>query len=453
MCSEFGNWGLPDPDELKDADGREPWWFETGHDWGEGVMYAHGVENRFADWSLDRVFGTLQAFVRAAQWQQFRALKYQIEAMRRKPALAGYAITEFTDAHWESSGLLDMRRNRRVFHEVFASINADTVILPRADASSYWAGGRARLDLAIAHGAGERLEHATLEVALGEEVERLPLPAINAGDVVDLGTVELVLPDRAEAQIGQVRCRLVSAAGHIIASNSLELAIYPAPSPNQAKAINAWSPEPGIQEQLTALGYDMTPHLASADIAVTRHQDADIAAYVRSGGRLLLCPEAELSLHPFFPHWQNVRVLKRADTLWQGDWASTFSWLNRAGPFAGLPGGLLLDAAFEKVLPRHVIGGCNLLDFQARVHAGLVVGWIHKAAALIVERSYGTGRVVASTFRLFHDGTRGDPTAAVLLQALINLALGEASVPTTQAEPVDFEPFESKSSARSGAPI
>jgi hypothetical protein len=29
-----------------------------------------------------------------------------------------------------------------------------------------------------------------------------------------------------------------------------------------------------------------------------------------------------------------------------------------------------------------VISGCNLLDFQARVHAGLVVSWIHKPAAL-----------------------------------------------------------------------
>ena len=43
--------------------GAEPWWFETGHDWGDGVMYAHGVENRFADWSLDRVFGDLRGFV------------------------------------------------------------------------------------------------------------------------------------------------------------------------------------------------------------------------------------------------------------------------------------------------------------------------------------------------------------------------------------------------------
>ena len=79
MCSEFGNWGLPYPKDLRDEKGEEPWWFETGHDWGEGVMYAHGVENRFSDWSLDRVFGDLRRFVIAAQWQQFRALKYEIE--------------------------------------------------------------------------------------------------------------------------------------------------------------------------------------------------------------------------------------------------------------------------------------------------------------------------------------------------------------------------------------
>ncbi len=48
-------------------------------------MYAHGVENRFVDWSLDRVFGNLHGFVEQAQWQQYRALKYEIETMRRRP--------------------------------------------------------------------------------------------------------------------------------------------------------------------------------------------------------------------------------------------------------------------------------------------------------------------------------------------------------------------------------
>ena len=52
-------------------------------------MYPHGMEQRFHAFGLDTVFGSLRGFVEAAQWQQFRALKYQIEAMRLQPEIAG----------------------------------------------------------------------------------------------------------------------------------------------------------------------------------------------------------------------------------------------------------------------------------------------------------------------------------------------------------------------------
>ena len=42
IVSEFGNWGLPNPDTLKEH-GAEPWWFETGFEWGDGIVYPHGV--------------------------------------------------------------------------------------------------------------------------------------------------------------------------------------------------------------------------------------------------------------------------------------------------------------------------------------------------------------------------------------------------------------------------
>ena len=148
-----------------------------------------------------------------------------------------------------------------------------------------------------------------------------------------------------------------------------------------------------------------------------------MAAHVRAGASLLLLPDHAMTLYPFFPHWQNVKVQPRDGTLWRGDWASSFSWLRRTGPFSALPGGPLLDESFDRVLPDHVISGCNLLDFQARVFAGLVVGWIHKPVALGVERSYGRGRIVASTFRLFRDPPGLDPTATVLLDALVDLAM------------------------------
>lgn len=110
---------------------------------------------------------------------------------------------------------------------------------------------------------------------------------------------------------------------------------------------------------------------------------------------------------------------RRDGTPWRGDWASSFAWLKRRGPFGHVPGGPPLDETFDRVIPSHVIAGCNLLDVQARVHAGLVVGWVHEPVAIAVERNYGKGRLVASTCRMLRDPPEHDPTATVLLDGLI----------------------------------
>ena len=112
IVSEFGVWGLPQPAQVK-INGAEPWWMETGQLWGDGAAYPHGIEGRFASLSLGRTFGTVEKFVEAAQWYQFANLKYEIEQMRAWPQIQGYVITEFTDVHWESNGLLDTRSTPR----------------------------------------------------------------------------------------------------------------------------------------------------------------------------------------------------------------------------------------------------------------------------------------------------------------------------------------------------
>jgi hypothetical protein len=139
LVSEFGVWGLPDPAKVT-LNGAEPWWMETGAAWGDGAAYPHGMRNRFETLQLDTVFGGFDAFIAAAQWYQFANLKYEIEEIRACPTIQGYVITEFTDVHWESNGLLDMNRNPRVFHDLFASVNADAVILPRIAHYAAWAG-------------------------------------------------------------------------------------------------------------------------------------------------------------------------------------------------------------------------------------------------------------------------------------------------------------------------
>jgi hypothetical protein len=422
MCSEFGNWGLPHPDDLRNADGTEPWWFETGHDWGEGVMYAHGVENRFVDWSIDRVFGTLRGFVEAAQWQQYRALKYEIEVMRRRPALAGYVITEFTDAHWESNGLLDMRRNTRVFHNDFASVNADLVVIPRWERLSYWEGEPLRVDLTVSNGAGPRLEECSVETLVdGVPSGRYAVGGLPSGEVADLGVVDTDLPAPERSARSRVEFLLRDPDGAILARNHLDVSVHRRPDP-QAERPSVWSPDPALQERLSDLGYTLAPDAGQAGVVVAHAVDKDLLARVRDGGRLLLLPTTEVSLNPLFPHWQNVRVVARGGTLWAGDWASTFAWLVRSGPFADLPGGPLIDEPFDRVIPTHVIAGCNLHDFQSRVHAGLAIGWLHKPVALSVERTYGRGRFVVSTFRLTRDPPGADPTATLLVKGLVELA-------------------------------
>lgn len=422
LCSEFGNWGLPDPEQLKDDDGKEPWWFETGHDWGEGIMYPHGIENRFADWSLDRIFGDLRGFVEAAQWQQFRALKYQIEVMRHRQELAGYVITAFTDTHWESNGLLDMRRNRRMFHDVFHTINSDVVIVPRWQRLSYRSSETALLELAIANGA-QRIENATLEVGLGI-LQSIPVPVVEAGSVLDLGILSLIIPYVATSQSRRIGLQLTGANGSVLARNHVDLAVYAERTLPDRSIGQVWSPDPDTREYLKALGYEVSLEKDKASLIVARKYDASITSDVRNGMRLLLLPESEMSLDPFFPHWQSVKVKDRKGTLWQGDWASSFAWLKRNGRFGAIPGGPLIDETLDRVIPQQVITRCNLMDFQSRVSAGLVVGWIHKPVAISVERAYGKGRLLVSTFRLFRDPPGTDPAANCLLDLLTAQVLG-----------------------------
>lgn len=430
ICSEFGNWGLPLPDDLKDDKGDEPWWFETGHDWGEGVMYAHGVENRFTDWSLDRPFGDLRGFVAAAQWQQFRALKYEIESMRRRNELGGYVITEFTDVHWESNGLLDMRRNRRAFHNRFSTINADTVIVPKWTRLAARAGEILPVGFSVAHGAGARLRNAVLSIPGGG---RHIIADLQPGTVVDLGVKPIRMPKVTAPAMHRIEFTLESQEGVMIASNSIDVALHP---PHARTDAALWSPQEDICDELSRRGFKTAANAEDCDLMVATRHDKEIVRHVRDGGRLLLLPEDVMSLYPFFPHWQNVNVKAREGSLWAGDWASSFSWLTRQGAFGHIPGGPLIDETMDRAIPSHVISGANLLDFQARVHAGLVVGWIHKPVALTIERAYGKGRLVASVFRMFRDAPGDDPAAEALLDAHVELALSATRVPQAAQEAV-----------------
>lgn len=73
------------------------------------------------------------------------------------------------------------------------------------------------------------------------------------------------------------------------------------------------------------------------------------------------------------------------------------------------------------------MAGVRLWEFDARVKSGVVAGWIHKAAATIIEKPYEKGHLLATKFRLLEDESGLDSTSTTLLDALI-ADLGSKSV-------------------------
>ena len=447
VVSEFGVWGLPDPAQVLDSTGNEPWWMETGAAWGDGAAYPHGVQNRFAAYRLGSVFGTFKSFIDSVQWYQFGTLKYEIETLRAKPSLQGYVITEMTDVHWESNGLLDMNRNPRVFHDRFKSINADIVIVPKVERYSGASGESFRLELAVATGGGALPSGGKLSWALGQGASgTIDVPTTLGLAVVELGELLFILPDTQQNRMARLDLHL-TVNGREVAQNQVDIALYAKRSTGALPRIA--STDAAIASFARGLGYAVVaPELA--DVRIAPALDLSDIAALQSGARYLVLADGRAKTHgnlrldapareqPFMPiiddtpgnlpgpksQLPNITLTARHGTLWRGDWIASFSWIRRDGAFAALPGGPMFDLSFDRVVPTHVLGGFEPWEYGGPVQAGLVVGWVHKAAATIASRRVGRGGLVASTFRLLSDRPGDDPAAAALFDALVQTAAG-----------------------------
>lgn len=443
IVSEFGVWGLPDPKLLRGADGREPDWFESGALWGDGVALPHGIEERFASLDLQHTFGSFDAFIEQVQWYQFMNLRYQIEQMRLYPSIMGYVITELTDVHWEANGLLDMERNPRVFHDVFAQINADTVIVPRPKRYAAYLGDTLAIDLTVATGGIALPEGAVLRWS-GDASGSIAVPATGAVSITSPGMLQVALPTTGASRMARLDF-VLEAGGSIVARNSCDIALYAKRDTAHLPTIAAEDAK--LAAHATGLGYRVVP-AGQADIVLCHAVDGADVDLMKAGGRFLILadgtvatnknlrtdmPDGELphrsivadgkTFRPSLDqHLPGISLVERDGTIWRGDWIAGFSWIRRDGPFAALPGGPIFDLSFSDVVPHHLLTGFRPWEFGNNVHAGMVVGWVHKPAAIIGEKRVGRGGVVATTFRLTREAPGADPVAAALFDALVQTA-------------------------------
>ncbi len=317
-------------------DGKEPWWFETGLEFNEAV-YPHGVRERFRQWKLDNVFGSWKGFVEATQWHEFYALKAEIETMRRTPELAGYVITEFTDVHWEANGLLDLHRNPKVFHNVFATINGEVVVVPRWNHTAYWTGETIEVEWTIAHSATTALSDVVLRYGLADgEGHEIAVGFVAAGETVLVKTPFLIVPDLSRPANRSLWCEIQDGTGTVITRNELPLSLFPRPQGPTTATPSLWCGDSAFGEALKAAGYDVHATPDTADIVVVTALHHDVMALANGGKTVIVFVQSGDALGDGN---LGLQVLPRAQTILQGDWVSAFAWLKRRSlcPHPGRP--------------------------------------------------------------------------------------------------------------------
>ena len=407
IVSEFGNWGLPDPAKIRE-DGKDPWWFENGHEWGDGIVYPHAMRERYGFFHLDKVFGTFDRFIEQSQEHMARSLAYEIASMRLQPRVGGYVITEFTDVHWECNGLLTMQRDvKQGLDTIFTPLNQDRVVVARPQRWSGKPGTSVPVTLQAFDVNGE-----------GKQGKITWQAGAAKGEVAAPGAaVDVPLQD---AGMVTLQVNWVGDNGDLLASSAVELAAVAPNTPTRKLAVLNDS---ALATVLTQLGYNVVTDATDPEaIIVSHYYTTALQDAIQGGAHLLILAGTDFNTAETRARLPIGGIVTRAGTIWQGDWATSFSWLKKQGPFAQLPGGPLLEMEYAQIMPDAVIAGVPAWLGREHNWAGLALGWIHKPVSLLTKGDYGLGSMVVTTFNLSAETLVDNVVAQALFAGLVELA-------------------------------
>jgi hypothetical protein len=443
LLSEFGNWGLPKLSNLRKGGdggdpktGADPWWFKTG----AGAARPEGLEQRFTQYRLDRVFGTFDRLAEATQEHEWLSLKFEIEAMRKFSPICGYVITEFTDLHWEANGLLDLYRNRKVFHDRMASVQGQDLVIPDHKKTSYWGGDRFTLPILLSHFGARDLTGGTVQWSVEGHRDlsgTLPLPAAATPPygTSRLGEIAFAVPDVRTPEQVTLRLRLLDAAGHEVNANYEKFNFFPA----ILRRIDFTTPVfwhdpiaqyPNAERDLTAAGLALTKGLEPGVVCLTTTLDATSEVFAEQGGTVVLLATDRESIPRTASGPASVTRDKNG---WWGDWCSGYNWFRpegarAGGPFASMPQIKDFDFTYRRIVPRRVLIGWEPEHDFDDIWAGLFLGWVRLPATYVGGFRVGAGRILATTFELIRSAAE-DPVSVALLGDLLRFAQSNKFAP------------------------
>ena len=422
VLSEFGNWGLPRLPEKK------PWWFSRPFGEDRPITLPEGVEERFKNYQYASLFPDLNALADAAQWHQFRALKYEIDAIRARPELEGYVITEFTDLNWEANGLLDMWRRPKIHAAELRKLQQDDLLVARAEKRNLAPGEKAQVAVSFSHYGTDPLAGAQVTWELeGTELKgSLVLPGIPSGTAASVGKIEFLAPT-VPAPARRLLRVTASMGAKVISETALDFYVYPAKTPDLPPPISFHDPVGRLrrlQNEMRARNYLAPSGSETFPVLITSAFDYDVRSLLQSGGRVILLPSDKQTLAP------GIEIVPRAGSFLDGNWISSYLWIRKdQEPFKSIGFETLPGFEIQSVVPNTVVQGLKPEQFSD-VLSGIFYGWIHSNVGALVQAKAGRGKLLICTFSL---GTTygSDPYATYLLDSLVQYLI---SGPTPKFE-------------------
>jgi hypothetical protein len=440
VLSEFGNWGLPDISRIDSKNGDAPWWFATGRQ----LYQPAGALERFRHFGLERIWPDWAEMARATQERQFEALQFEIGELRRHSSVAGYVITEFTDAFWEANGLLGIDRAPKAFHSRLAEINGEESLIADLARRDCWGGDCVGVAVTASswadRGAGPTsLEWTLLVNGAPRTSGTAPIQDWPRHRAAPIAQLAVPIPEVQHAERAELLIRARTKSNAIRAEGRWSLAIIPGRRRVTATPRRVAVDDPlriwGLEDRLRELGHHLVAS-NEAEVLITTELSMGDREFASGGGNVLvlvrsrsaLPAEVELQREVVIhPRWLADDSATDPRNPWRGDWISAFSWLE-PGRFPDVPEINPLDFAFQEVIPDHVLRGYHPQRHADEVSAGMFVGWVHAPAALLWSFREGEGQMTITTFKL---APEQGPVATVLLDDLIQGA-GVAAAPSSR---------------------
>jgi len=421
LVSEIGSWGLPVLQNLLAChSGKEPWWFASS----QGVLRPEGVEDRFRQTGLERVFGDLGRLARSSQEMQLLSFKYTVEEIRLRPEICGFVWTELTDLQWESNGLMDFCRNLKAAARVAPLVTGPRCVIVRPERRNVRPGDTLKVRLWISN-FGDPLDATAFEWALdgypeisGTLKASAPAPAASGALA---GEFSFAVPDVSSHRAARLVVRWLSGT-RVLAQNYEDINIVPDPDPVGLHVYvdPSAAHRERLEEWLRSNGAAVVAAPGLADVAVTGRMTDQLIRWTAAGGRtLLLAGDASALGDGPAP----VRVVSRADADMVGDWATVFTWYDRSPVFAGLnTRHQMLDWTFYAALPDWILTGLTGAVWDD-VECGMFAGWLHRGAAVVLRAGREDARILIATLRV-SEALGTDPVAGRLLVNLLRRLSG-----------------------------